>query len=144
MPDAAPQSAATAGHPIQAPIVFMTHDQAEKPRVMMNADHAVPNERLGTFREATVPILDARALPEPASLDVQGFALSTMPTAMADFYDEAMIEAVYYPGIIDFLKRETGATAASCSAASAATTSSSAALLFCALEAPLERLSSFL
>ncbi|MAO56953.1 MAG: methyltransferase [Rhodospirillaceae bacterium] len=110
MPDAAPQSAASAGHPIQAPIVFMTHDQAEKPRVMMNADHAVPNERLGTFREATVPILDARALPEPASLDVQGFALSTMPTAMADFYDEASIEAVYYPEIIDFLKRETGAT----------------------------------
>ena len=84
--------------------------QAEKPRVFMSADHAQPNERLGTFEEAAVKMHDARALTPAASLDVQGFELAVMPTVMADFYDEARIEAVYYPEITAFLKRATGAT----------------------------------
>lgn len=98
------------GRTVLAPINFMAHAQAEKPRVFMSADHAQPNERLGSFEEAAVEMHDARALTPAASLDVQGFELATMPTAMADFYDEARIEAVYYPEITAFLKRVTGAT----------------------------------
>lgn len=98
------------GRTVLAPINFMTHAQAEKPRVFMSADHAQPNERLGTFEEAAVEMHDARALTPAAGLDVQGFELAVMPTAMADFYDEARIEAVYYPEITAFLKRTTGAT----------------------------------
>ncbi|UTW51051.1 methyltransferase [bacterium SCSIO 12827] len=97
------------GRTVLAPINFMAHAQAEKPRVFMSADHAQPNERLGSFEEAAVEMHDARALTPAASLDVQGFELATMPTAMADFYDEARIEAVYYPEITAFLKRVTGA-----------------------------------
>lgn len=106
-------AANTQPHPsrtVLAPINFMAHAQAEKPRVFMSADHAQPNERLGTFEEAAVEMHDARALTPAASLDVQGFELATMPTAMTDFYDEARIEAAYYPEIIAFLKRATGAT----------------------------------
>lgn len=110
MPNAAVKSGADAGHTVIAPINFMTPHQAQKPRVMMSADHARPNERLGEFKISDVPMLDARALTPPASLDVQGFELSQMPTTMSDFYDEGRIESVYYPEIIDFLKQATGAT----------------------------------
>ena len=110
MPNAAAKAGADAGHTVIAPINFMTPHQAEKPKVMMSADHARPNERLGEFKISDVPMLDARALTPAASLDVQGFELSQMPTVMDDFYDEGRIEAVYYPEIIDFLKRTTGAT----------------------------------
>mgnify|MGYP004107606801 CR=1 FL=1 len=106
MTTASPVSEST----VQAPIVFMDHAQDEKPRVLMSADHARPNERLGRFVNRTVAIHDASALTPPASLDVQGFEMASMPTAMTDFYDEARIEAVYYPEIVAFLKRATGAS----------------------------------
>jgi len=110
MSQAAAPTRPQSGRTVLAPINFMTHAQTEKPRVFMSADHAQPNERLGTFEEAAVEMRDARALTPAASLDVQGFELATMPTAMTDFYDEARIEAAYYPEIIAFLKRATGAT----------------------------------
>jgi hypothetical protein len=110
MSNAAAQSRPDADRTVLAPINFMTPHQAEKPQVMMSADHAVPNQRFGEFRISEVPVLDARALTPPASLDVQGFELTEMPTAMADFYDEARIKNVYYPEIVDFLKRATSAT----------------------------------
>lgn len=110
MSQAAANQGAQAGHTVRAPINFMSADQADKPRVMMSADHAQPNQRTGAFLAATVPVLDARTLTPAASLDLQGFELAAMPTAMADFYDEARIEAVYYPEIVAFLKRVTGAS----------------------------------
>ncbi|MEK9671781.1 MAG: CmcJ/NvfI family oxidoreductase [Rhodospirillaceae bacterium] len=108
MPDsAAPQSQ---GRIITAPINFMTREQPERPSVRMLSDHAKPNPRFGNFELVDVDILDARALAEPASIDREGFGLSVMPTKVTDFYDEGQIADVYYPEIIDFLKRETGAT----------------------------------
>ena len=65
MTTASPVSEST----VQAPIVFMDHAQDEKPRVLMSADHARPNERLGRFVNRTVAIHDASALTPPASLD---------------------------------------------------------------------------
>ena len=110
MSNAAAPLPVDAGQTVVAPINFMTAEQPEKPRVFMSANHAQPNERLGNFVTAQVPMLDARALTPAANLDVQGFELAEMPTAMADFYDEDRITAVYYPEIIDFLKRTSGAT----------------------------------
>ena len=43
------------------------------------------------------------------SLDVQGFALVDAPTAVAYFYDEAQLEATYYPEAEDLVKQVTGA-----------------------------------
>ncbi|PIW26297.1 MAG: methyltransferase [Rhodospirillales bacterium CG15_BIG_FIL_POST_REV_8_21_14_020_66_15] len=110
MPDAAADAQANPGRTVLAPINFMAPGQDAKPQVMMSANHAQPNQRTGEFAAVTVQLRDARALTPPASLDVQGFELADMPTAMADFYDDARIEAVYYPEIIEFLKRTTGAT----------------------------------
>jgi len=101
---------AAAGRSLKAPIRFMTHAQAEKPRVFMSSNHAVPNERTGTFETLTLPVLDARALAPQASLDVEGFQLAAFSTAVADFLDEDQITGTYYAEIVDFLKRETGAT----------------------------------
>ncbi|MEQ9360168.1 MAG: hypothetical protein RLO05_00575, partial [Rhodospirillales bacterium] len=97
MSQAAANARPQSGRTVLAPINFMAQGQAEKPRVFMSADHAQPNQRTGDFKETAVQMLDARALAPAASLDVQGFELATMPTTMADFYDEATIEATYYP-----------------------------------------------
>lgn len=106
-----PETAANAaGQSLQAPIKFMAHGQADKPRVYMSANHAVPNERTGTFETLTLPVLNARALTPPASLDVQGFQLAAFRTKVTDFLDEDQITGTYYAEIVDFLKRETGAT----------------------------------
>ena len=114
MPDTATPASATTTAPlpegtVQAPINFMLHAQAEKPRVLMSADHAVANERLGKFQTVALPILDGRGLTPPAGLDAEGFALTAFPTAVTDFLDEDQITGVYYPEIIELLKRETGA-----------------------------------
>ena len=44
----------------------------------------------------TVPIYDMRPIADGLSLDVQGFALVQAPTTVADFYDEAQLQAIYY------------------------------------------------
>ena len=106
-----PETAAdAAGKSLQAPIKFMAHGQADKPRVYMSATHAVPNERTGTFETLTLPVLNARALTPPASLDVQGFQLAAFRTSVTDFLDEDQITGTYYDEIVAFLKRVTGAT----------------------------------
>lgn len=106
-----PETAAdAAGKSLQAPIKFMAHGQADKPRVYMSANHAVPNERTGTFETLTLPVLNARALTPPASLDVQGFQLAAFRTSVTDFLDEDQITGTYYDEIVAFLKRVTGAT----------------------------------
>jgi hypothetical protein len=80
-----------------------------KPRVLMSANHAEPNTRIGEFRSVPVAIADARRLPEPPTLDREGFALAEHPTHVVDFYDSAAVERLYYPEIVELLERATGA-----------------------------------
>jgi len=58
----------------------------------------------------TVPIYDMRPLADGLSLDVQGFALVPAPTAVADFYDEAQLQAIYYQEAENLVKQATGAS----------------------------------
>jgi hypothetical protein len=58
----------------------------------------------------TVPVFDMRPVADGLSLDVQGFALVPAPTAVADFYDEAELQATYYPEAEDLVKAATGAS----------------------------------
>jgi hypothetical protein len=94
---------------IQAPLNFMG-PSTEKPKVFMSVKHDVPNRRTGEFRLTSVNIADARALPEPPSLDREGFALLVHETSVADFYDKDAVTRVYYPEVIRLLKDATGAT----------------------------------
>jgi hypothetical protein len=58
----------------------------------------------------TVPIHNMRPLADDLTLDVQGFALVPAPTTVADFYDEAQLEAIFYQEAEDLVKQATGAS----------------------------------
>jgi hypothetical protein len=57
----------------------------------------------------TVPIFDMRPIADGLTLDVQGFALVTAPTAVTDFYNEVQVRATYYREAEDLVKQVTGA-----------------------------------
>jgi hypothetical protein len=58
----------------------------------------------------TVPIFDMRPVADGLTLDVQGFALVPAPTAVADFYDEAQLQEIYYAEAENLVRQATGAT----------------------------------
>jgi len=53
----------------------------------------------------TVPVADMRMISESLSIDREGFELLEHSTAVEDLYDDAAIEAVYYPEIEALLRR---------------------------------------
>jgi len=57
----------------------------------------------------TVPIRDARLMIKELSLDREGFVLLRNQTAVANFYDEHEVRAVYYPEVDRLIKDATGA-----------------------------------
>jgi hypothetical protein len=75
----------------------------------MSANHAETNRRSGDFRLLPVDVADARSLSEPPTLDREGFVLEQHETSVADFYDPAAVEQVYYAEIVELLRRATGA-----------------------------------
>jgi hypothetical protein len=81
----------------------------EKPRVYMSGNHAEANRRTGEFRMTPVDIADAHCLPEPPTLDQEGFALVRSRTGVADFFEKDAIEHVYYPEVVALLQESTGA-----------------------------------
>ena len=62
----------------------------------------------GNYEEHAVSIHDARANAD-LSLDTSGFMLADHVTRVTNFFDPAQIESVYYPEIIDLIKRISGA-----------------------------------
>ena len=66
--------------------------------------------REGNYDDITVPVRDARAAARDFSLDREGFKLVRHETAVADFYDDDEVHAVYYPEVETLLKRATGAS----------------------------------
>jgi hypothetical protein len=93
---------------IEAALTFLV-PSSEKPKVLMPADHADRVERTGRYEDVPVAIHDARRLPAPPTIDREGFALARFPTAVTNFFDPALVKRVYYPEVIDMLKRDTGA-----------------------------------
>ncbi len=63
----------------------------------------------GTSGTETVRVHDGRAIARDLSLDDQGFVLTRHNSAVADFYDDAEVQAVYYPEIERLVKEATGA-----------------------------------
>lgn len=98
----------TVPQPLEAALTFLL-PAAEKPRVLMPADHAGRIERTGAYHSVTVAMHDARTLPEPPTLDREGFALVRHPSAVVDFFDPTVVRRLYYPEVIDLLRRVTGA-----------------------------------
>ncbi len=65
--------------------------------------------RSGNYAKYSVAIHNARALLSQLSLDRQGFAVAHQETAVANFYDEKEVRAVYYPEVERMVKEFTGA-----------------------------------
>lgn len=62
----------------------------------------------GTYEFRPMPIRDGRAA-TGLGLDTSGFKLVDHPTRMKDFFDPAELASVYYPEVIELVKRESGA-----------------------------------
>jgi hypothetical protein len=93
---------------IEVPLTFIAQTTT-RPRVLMSAKQEDANSRTGEFRSLRIDVADARSLAERPALDGAGFALEKHRTSVADFYDPAAVERVYYAEITALLKRATGA-----------------------------------
>ncbi|HXX49400.1 MAG TPA: CmcJ/NvfI family oxidoreductase [Myxococcota bacterium] len=89
--------------------LFYLLPSAEKPRsYTFEPPPGVPR-RSGKPDARAVRIADARKLPEPATLDREGFALVPHATAVRDFLDDAELRAVYEREVEALIRSVTGA-----------------------------------
>lgn len=63
----------------------------------------------GTFEPHRVRVRDGRQIQDRFSLDAHGFVLARRPSAVADFFDNAEVEAIYPGEVIETVKALTGA-----------------------------------
>jgi hypothetical protein len=66
----------------------------------------------GSLERREMTIENGRALANELSLDANGFVLVDHPTRVADFFDKRQIESVYYPEVVELIKRVAGAVRA--------------------------------
>ena len=86
------------------------HRSNEKPYIYTFEPPAGTPPRSGEENSVKdVPIRDGRPLNGRVSLDQQGFLLLRHETKVADLYDEAALQSVYYPELEQLLKGVTGA-----------------------------------
>jgi hypothetical protein len=94
---------------VVAPMTFIV-PQADKPVLYSQAyTGGAPKFGFETV-EKHVLVADMRALGGTFTLDREGFALRTAPTAVEDLYDDAEVESAYYAEIRSLLKTELAAS----------------------------------
>ena len=96
-------------HAIEAELTFLVRS-GRKPKVVMPIGPGACIERTGEYQAVPIVIHDARRQCTPPTIDREGFALVRSPTSVTEFHDPALVEARYYPEVVDLLKRYTGAT----------------------------------
>jgi hypothetical protein len=94
---------------VSAPLTFITPSRTKPVFYSSAFTGSVPQVLFDTERH-TVAIQDVRPLAGALSLDHEGFELRHHETATRDLYDDAAIEAVYYPEIDAQLRAVTGAS----------------------------------
>ena len=98
----------TATHePVVAEITY-TVDTGEK---LINGTFGPATEgrlNTGTYARHPMPVRDGRAV-RGLGLETSGFMLVDHPTRVGDFFDPAQLESVYYPEVIELVKRQSGA-----------------------------------
>ena len=105
----APADVERSGEDVSAALTFIT-PSATKPVFHSAAlTGGAPKVFFDTERH-TVRIRDMRPFADALSLDREGFELRRHATAVADLYDDAALESVYYPEIEALLRAVTGAT----------------------------------
>lgn len=94
---------------IEAEITY-TVDSGEK---LINGTFGPPSaERLntGTYERKPMRIRDGRAAAAQLQLETAGFTLAEHRSAVTDFFDPRQLEAVYYPEVVELVKRHSGAS----------------------------------
>lgn len=64
----------------------------------------------GTFEPHRVTVRDGRQVQDRFTLDAHGFVLARRPSAVADFFDNAQVEAIYPDEVVETVKALTGAS----------------------------------
>src|SRR5262249_38137462 len=90
-------------------IVNYLKPMAEKPRTYRFDPPPGELHSNAVYEPHCVMIRDMRPVAEHMSLDREGFALATHPSAVADFYDEDQLRDAYYPEAEHLVARATGA-----------------------------------
>ena len=70
----------------------------------------IRRRRTGTADLHRMSVLDGRTCAGEFALDQTGFTFVEHKTAVKDFFDKAELESVYYPEVVELIKRESGAT----------------------------------
>lgn len=85
-------------------------DTGEKPVSYSAEPGSTPIQHTGRYEERTVTIHNGRLIPDPLSLDREGFVFVDHETKVSDFYDEDEVRSVYYPEMERLMKKLTGAS----------------------------------
>jgi hypothetical protein len=95
---------------VEGALNYLAHMAAKPVNYTFAPPPGVP-ARSGTPETHRMPIHDARALDEPTSLDVEGFALVRHASAVDDFHDAGQVRSIHYAEIEALLLRQvTGAS----------------------------------
>ena len=81
-----------------------------KPATVLASPGERPAMRNAEYQEVTVTVRDGRPGAADFDLEREGFALARRGTDVTDFYDDAQVEAVYYPEIERLVKDYSGAS----------------------------------
>lgn len=102
-------SGGTAPAAIEVPIVYLVNTGVTP--VFYQSDVPTDNTRLeGTREQRVMTVKNARLLPDNFSLDVEGFAFASRPTAVTDFWDDAQLKSIYEGEVRELVAAQTGAS----------------------------------
>jgi len=98
-----------AGLPHVETLMNYLADRTEKPVNYMYTPPPGTPPRTGRYTRHPMLVHDGRAMLDQFSLDAHGFMLTRHQTAVANFYDDQEVKAVYYPEVERLVKEITGA-----------------------------------
>lgn len=94
---------------VQAPVKYIAETD-ERRLIYIPSEAGQDNSRwAGMYEDRLVTIHDARQAEELFDIDRQGFALIGQTSRVSDFFDDAQIESVYVPEVVQMLGTMTGA-----------------------------------
>ena len=95
---------------VNAPVNYLDIDNVqEKPAYYLYTPPAGVPQRNAAPIKHTMPIHNAREHIDEISLDKQGITFTRHETAVKNFYDAEEVKAVYYPEVVELVKKITGA-----------------------------------
>lgn len=100
----------SAGRSVEG-IVYHLVPGAEKSRVIIRPPEEGDAIRTADYAAHRVRVHDARPVARRLTLDENGLALVRHKSAVTDFYDQALVERVYYPEVAALVRTMTGARA---------------------------------